>query len=96
MKTEHRTAFFGEDIHIPVPALQTTEIVFKSRVDPLSEVVLFQNQHPLSTRVKFLSQISQLVLEDVGEEDEGTYIVRKTATPVDVKHIILIVRGMSI
>ncbi|XP_062841659.1 uncharacterized protein LOC134301048 [Trichomycterus rosablanca] len=94
-KAEYRTAFFGEDIHIPVPALQTTEVVFKPRVEPLSEVLLFQNQHPLNSRVKLIVQISNLVLEDVGEEDEGTYIVRDTAAPSNVKHIILIVRDCA-
>ncbi|KAG9279330.1 hypothetical protein AMEX_G4845 [Astyanax mexicanus] len=95
-KDDHRIAFFGEDIHIPLPALDTTEVVFKPRVEPLSETVLFRNGKRLSTRAKLIEHISHLVLEDVGEEDEGTYVVRNSAAPADVRRIILIVRDCAL
>ncbi|XP_026872087.2 uncharacterized protein LOC113581267 isoform X2 [Electrophorus electricus] len=94
-KDDHRTAFFGEDIHIPVPAMDTTEVVFKPKLDPISEVVFFRNREIQNSRAKLNFQTRHLVLEDVGEEDEGTYVVRNSAAPADVRRIILIVRDCA-
>ncbi|XP_066531658.1 uncharacterized protein [Hoplias malabaricus] len=95
-KDDHRTAFFGEDIDIPLPALGTTEVVFKPELDPVSEVVFFRNGHILNNRAKLNNHINHLILEDVGEEDEGTYVVRNSAEPADVRRIILKVRDCSL
>ncbi|XP_051948462.1 uncharacterized protein LOC127619603 isoform X2 [Xyrauchen texanus] len=95
-KDEHRTAFFGEDIHIPVPALDTTEVMFKPRVEPMSERVLLRNRDHLNPRAKLNTHISQLILEDVGEDDEGTYVVKNSLAPADVRRIILIVRDCAL
>uniref|UniRef100_A0A8C1VB57 Uncharacterized protein n=2 Tax=Cyprinus carpio TaxID=7962 RepID=A0A8C1VB57_CYPCA len=95
-KDEHRTAFFGEDVHIPVPALDTTELLFKPRVDPVLERVLLRDGKILDPRAKLNVHISHLILEDVGEEDEGTYVVKNSAAPADVRRIILIVRDCAL
>ncbi|XP_051519817.1 uncharacterized protein LOC127421094 [Myxocyprinus asiaticus] len=95
-KDEHRTAFFGEDVHIPVPALDTTEVVFKPRVEPLSERVVLQNGVIQYQRAKLNTHVSHLILEDVGEEDEGTYVLRNSLAPADVRRIILIVRDCAL
>ncbi|XP_073678387.1 uncharacterized protein [Garra rufa] len=95
-KDEHRTAFFGEDIHIPVPALDTIEVLFKPRVDPVLERVLLRDGKILDSRAKLNVHISHLILEDVGEEDEGTYVVKNSAAPADVRRIILIVRDCAL
>ncbi|KAL7883075.1 hypothetical protein SRHO_G00007330 [Serrasalmus rhombeus] len=95
-KDDHRTAFFGEDIHIPLPTLNTTEVVFKPRLNPLSEIDFFRNGQILNARAKLNKDICHLVLEDVGEEDEGTYVVRNSAAPADVRRIILIVRDCAL
>uniref|UniRef100_A0AAY4CRC2 Uncharacterized protein n=1 Tax=Denticeps clupeoides TaxID=299321 RepID=A0AAY4CRC2_9TELE len=86
VKQEHRTAFFGEDVNIQVPSLTSTEILFNPRVDPVAEVVLLRglNAHG-----------SHLVLEDVDEEHEGTYVIKNTAVPSDIRHIVLIVRDCA-
>lgn len=94
-KDEHRTAFFGEDVHIPVSALDTSEVLFKPRVEPLLERVLLRNGTILDQRTKLNVHIRHLILEDVGEEDEGTYVVKNSAAPADVRRIILVVRGKS-
>ncbi|KAI4898290.1 hypothetical protein NFI96_033504, partial [Prochilodus magdalenae] len=94
-KVDNWIAFFGEDIHIPLPALNTSEVVFKPRVDP-HEVTFFRDGQKRNTRVKLNTQNRYLVLEDVGEEDEGTYIVRNLAAPADVRRIILIVRDCAL
>ncbi|XP_048058808.1 uncharacterized protein LOC125275676 [Megalobrama amblycephala] len=95
-KDEHRTAFFGEDVHIPVPALDTSEVLFKPRVEPVLERVLLRNRTILDTRAKLNVHISHLILEDVGEEDEGTYVVKNSAAPADVRRIILVVRDCAL
>ncbi|XP_065142715.1 uncharacterized protein [Paramisgurnus dabryanus] len=94
-KDEHRTAFFGEDIHIPVPALDTTNVTFMSRMDPQTEVTFLDNGKIQNQRVKLNTHGRHLILEDVGEEDEGTYVVRNSAAPADVRRIILIVRDCA-
>ncbi|XP_043093045.1 uncharacterized protein LOC122342913 [Puntigrus tetrazona] len=95
-KDEHRTAFFGEDVHIPVPALDTTEVLFKPRVDPVEERAFLRGGKILDSRAKLNVHISHLILEDVGEEDEGTYLVKNSAAPADVRRIILIVRDCAL
>ena len=92
-KEEHRTAFFGEDVHISIPSLSSTEVVFKSRVIGQPEVVLMQNGAMVQNRTKLNIQFSNLILEDVGEEDEGLYVVKNTNDPTHVRQIKLIVRG---
>ncbi|XP_057210669.1 uncharacterized protein LOC130566872 [Triplophysa rosa] len=94
-KDEHRTAFFGEDVHIPVPDLDATEVTFMPRLNPLSERTLLKNGKIVYVGAKLNAHISHLILEDVGEEDEGTYVVRNSAAPADVRRIILIVRDCA-
>ncbi|KAJ8273211.1 hypothetical protein GJAV_G00099000 [Gymnothorax javanicus] len=50
----------------------------------------------VSTRAHLNLQQSHLVLEDVGEEDEGVYVIKHSDNPRDVKHIKLIVRDCTI
>uniref|UniRef100_A0A673NKX0 Uncharacterized protein n=1 Tax=Sinocyclocheilus rhinocerous TaxID=307959 RepID=A0A673NKX0_9TELE len=95
-KDEHRTVLFGEDVHIPVPALDTTEVLFKPRVDALLGRVLLRDGKILDSRSKLNVHISHLILEDVGEEDEGTYVVKNSAALADVRRIILIVRDCAL
>ncbi|KAA0710061.1 hypothetical protein E1301_Tti018855 [Triplophysa tibetana] len=94
-KDDHRTAFFGEDVHIPVSDLDTTEVTFMPRVNPQSERALLKDGKFVHERAKLNAHISHLILEDVGEEDEGTYVVRNSAAPADVRRIILIVRDCA-
>uniref|UniRef100_A0A672KNQ7 Uncharacterized LOC107554336 n=2 Tax=Sinocyclocheilus grahami TaxID=75366 RepID=A0A672KNQ7_SINGR len=79
-----------------VPALDTTEVLFKPRVDALLGRVLLQDGKILDSRAKLNIHISHLILEDVGEEDEGTYVVKNSAAPADVRRIILIVRDCAL
>ncbi|KAJ8334413.1 hypothetical protein SKAU_G00400520 [Synaphobranchus kaupii] len=79
VKEEHYTAFFGEDVHLSVPSLKTTEVLFKPSVGPEGS-----------------EKRSHLILEDVGEDDEGVYVIKHSDAPEDVKHVILIVRDCTI
>lgn len=92
VKEEHRTAFFGEDIHIYVPPGNAGEVVFKPRVNRSSEVVLLRAGQVASPR-GIINSLGHLVLEDVQEEDEGMYVIKNTNHPNTAKHLILIVRG---
>ncbi|XP_035284843.1 uncharacterized protein LOC118233343 isoform X2 [Anguilla anguilla] len=97
VKEEPYTAFFGEDVHLPVPSLKTTEVLFKPSVGPEgSEDVLMRDGVLFGSRAKLNPQRSHLILEDVGEKDEGVYVIKHTDTPEDVKHIILMVRDCTI
>ncbi|XP_076158097.1 uncharacterized protein LOC143140857 [Alosa pseudoharengus] len=93
-KEEHRTAFFGEDVHIRVPSLASTDVVFKPRVKGQPEKVLMQNGNVVHTRATLNTQF--LILEDVGEEDEGVYMIKNTEAPTHVRHITLIVRDCAL
>ncbi|KAF3834220.1 hypothetical protein F7725_025424 [Dissostichus mawsoni] len=92
VKEEHRTAFFGEEIHINVPSGNLGEVVFKPRTNGSTEVVLLQAGQVVSPRAR-LSSPGHLVLEDMLEEDEGVYVIKNTNSPNTAKHLIIIVRG---
>ncbi|XP_068566947.1 uncharacterized protein [Cebidichthys violaceus] len=94
VKEEHRTAFFGEDIHIDVPPGNLSEVVFKSRTNRLSEVVLLQAGQVVNPRGS-INSLGHLVLEDVQEEDEGVYVIKNTNNPNTAKHLILIVKDCA-
>lgn len=92
VKEEHRTAFFGEDIHIDVPPGNAGEVVFKPRTNRSAEVVLMRAGKVNNTRCH-VNSLGHLVVEDVQEEDEGVYIIKNSNNPNAVKRLILIVRG---
>uniref|UniRef100_A0A8C2X5K0 Uncharacterized protein n=1 Tax=Cyclopterus lumpus TaxID=8103 RepID=A0A8C2X5K0_CYCLU len=95
VKEEHRTAFFGEDIHIDIPPENFGEVVFKSRTNRLSEVVLLQAGRVVNPRGSINSR-GHLLLEDVQEEDEGVYIIKNSNSPNTAKHLILTVRDCAV
>ncbi|XP_068431447.1 uncharacterized protein [Clinocottus analis] len=95
VKEEHRTAFFGEDIHIDVPPDHLGEVVFKSRTNSLSEVVLLRRGQVVNPRGR-INSLGHLVLEDVQEEDEGVYVIKNTNSPNAAKHLVLIVRDCAV
>ncbi|XP_042291359.1 uncharacterized protein [Thunnus thynnus] len=95
VKEEHRTAFFGEDIHIDVPSGNVGEVVFKSRINKSSNVVLLQAGQVVNPRGS-LNTLGHLVLEDVQEEDEGMYIIKNTNNTNAEKHLILVVRDCAV
>ncbi|KAF7661218.1 hypothetical protein LDENG_00266890 [Lucifuga dentata] len=94
VKEEHRMAFFGEDIHIDIPE-NFGEVVFKSRLNLTSEVVLLRASRVVNPR-GHLNSLGLLVLEDVQEEDEGVYIIKDTSNPSAVRHLILMVRDCTL
>ncbi|XP_063755782.1 uncharacterized protein LOC134875236 [Eleginops maclovinus] len=95
VKEEHRTAFFGEDVHIDVPPGNLGEVVFKPRTNHSAEVVLLQAGQVVSPRGRLTPQ-GHLVLDDMLEEDEGVYVIKNTYSPKTVKHLIIIVRDCAL
>ncbi|XP_046874629.1 uncharacterized protein LOC124466800 [Hypomesus transpacificus] len=92
---EEKTAFFGEDVHIVVPLLDGADVLFKPSSDPDSVVFLMREGRVESSRAQ-LNALNHLILEDVGEEDEGTYVIKNIQNPADVRHMVLIVRDCSL
>ncbi|XP_029591446.1 uncharacterized protein LOC115175932 [Salmo trutta] len=95
VKEEHKIAFFGEDVHIPLPSLVSTEVLFRPASNRTAEVVLMRDGQVVGHRAQ-LNSLKHLILEDVGEEHEGMYVIKNTEVPADVKHIILIVRDCTL
>ncbi|XP_062395498.1 uncharacterized protein KIAA1522 [Sardina pilchardus] len=95
---EESVMFFGEDFHILLPP-GAADVVFRPTVMPQrGEIVLMKagvNQGP---RAKINQQLSHLILENVGETDEGVYTVT-SLDPVDnstvTRTLTLIVRDCS-
>ncbi|XP_061106866.1 uncharacterized protein si:dkeyp-77h1.4 [Conger conger] len=89
-------AFLGEDFHIIVPSPQTTEVLFRRRwAAEGSEQVLMREGQVLSPRVQLVHRNRLQVLR-VGQSDAGTYIIKYSDEPEDVKHIILSVQDCFI
>lgn len=89
------TLFHGEDFHIMLPTLGL-EITFKNKSSPRSpDVVLMQGGTVVNSRAKLNRQLSHLIIDSVGEGDEGVYTVKNPENPEDIKSITLIVRGMA-
>ncbi|XP_019726450.1 uncharacterized protein LOC109516382 isoform X1 [Hippocampus comes] len=76
VKEEHRTAFFGEDIHIDIPAGDVGQVVFRPKTNKSVEVPLLRAGKVLHRRAR-LNPYGHLVLDDVQEEDEGVYVVSR-------------------
>lgn len=86
------TLFHGEDFHILLSSHEM-EVTFKNRSDPRKPVVLMRGGKVVSSRAKPNLHLNHLIIESVGEGDEGLYIMKNPQNPDDVKQISLIVRG---
>ncbi|XP_041867378.1 uncharacterized protein LOC121656452 [Melanotaenia boesemani] len=95
VKEEHRTAFFGEHVHIDVPSSNDSEVVFTPRTNRSYEVPLMQAGQVVNKSKALLNSLGHLVLNNVQEEDEGVYIIRRSKNTT-VSHLILIVRDCSV
>ncbi|TKS89122.1 hypothetical protein D9C73_022447 [Collichthys lucidus] len=95
VKEEHRTAFFGEDVHIDVPPGNVGEVVFKPRTNRSAEVVLLRAGKVVNPG-SYINTLGHLVLEDVQEKDEGLYVIKTTNSSNVLKHLNLIVRDCAL
>ncbi|XP_057684681.1 uncharacterized protein LOC130910996 [Corythoichthys intestinalis] len=76
VKEEHKTAFFGEDIHLEIPPGDVGSVVFRPKTNASAEVPLLWAGKVLHQRARVNSH-GHLVLDDVQEEDEGVYVVSR-------------------
>ncbi|KAI4883318.1 hypothetical protein NFI96_005813 [Prochilodus magdalenae] len=89
---QEETVFLGEDYHIQLPVGEA-EVVFKPMVGPAGrELVLMKAGSVVNPRVRLNQLSSHLILENVGETDEGVYIVKSSEDPQNVRRLNLIVR----
>ncbi|XP_017561549.1 uncharacterized protein si:dkeyp-77h1.4 [Pygocentrus nattereri] len=90
------TVFLGEDYHIPLP-VGGAEVVFKPMVGPAGrELMLMKGGAVVNPRVKLSQASNHLILENVGETDEGVYIVKSNEDPQNVKRLKIIVRDCTV
>lgn len=89
-----QTLFFGEDFHILVPA-DGADVTFRPSYGPGHEKRLMSSGKVVDLRAKLNSASSHLILENVGESDEGVYTIKSNQNPEDITHITLYVRGTA-
>ncbi|XP_020504753.1 uncharacterized protein si:dkeyp-77h1.4 [Labrus bergylta] len=95
VEEESMTLFHGEDFHILLPSL-TLEVTFKSRSAPRSgDVDLMRGGSVVNSRAKLNRHLSHLIIDAVGEGDEGVYTVKNPEQPENIRRISLIVRDCS-
>ncbi|CAG6015002.1 unnamed protein product [Menidia menidia] len=92
---ESKTLFHGEDFHILLPS-RDLEVTFKHVSDPRKPVVLMRDGKVISSRAKPNLNLNHLIIEGVGEGDEGEYTVKNPQNPEDIKRIKLIVRDCTL
>ncbi|CAB1456288.1 unnamed protein product, partial [Pleuronectes platessa] len=89
------TLFHGEDFHIMLTSLEL-EVTFRNRSAPRSpDVVLMRDGAVVNSRAKLNRQLSHLIVDAVGEEDEGVYTVKNPEKPEEIRRITLVVRDCS-
>lgn len=94
---EEKTLFLGEDFHIDLPPKLNVEVTFKNNSDPRRDVVLMRGGivvgNLVGNRTNINSYKSHLIINTVGEGDEGVYTIKNPENPKDVKVIKLVIRG---
>ncbi|XP_017270875.1 SH3 domain-binding protein 1 [Kryptolebias marmoratus] len=91
---ESVTLFHGEDFHILLSSLEI-EVSFKNRSDPRKPLMLMRGRKEINSRATLNEGSSHLIIENVGEGDEGLYIVKNPKNPDDIKQYSLIVRDCT-
>lgn len=87
------TLFHGEDFHIMLPSL-ALDVTFRNRSAPRAgDVFLMRGGNVVHNRAKVNRHLSHLIIDSVGEGDEGVYTVKNLEAPEDIRSITLIVRG---
>lgn len=89
---ENVTRFHGEDFHIYLSS-SDAEVTFRNRSNPRVPVILMRDGKVVSSRAKLNQRYNYLIIDSVGEGDEGVYTLN---TPNGPKQISLIVRDCTI
>ncbi|XP_074509339.1 uncharacterized protein LOC141778786 [Sebastes fasciatus] len=92
---ESETLFHGNDFHIMLPSL-SLEVTFRNRSAPRSgDVLLMRDGKVVNSRVTLNTKLSHLIVDNVGEGDEGLYTLKNPEIPEDIRLITLVVRDCS-
>ncbi|KAI5620478.1 hypothetical protein C0J50_19945 [Silurus asotus] len=87
--------FLNEDFHILLPT-GPANLIFKPKIGPAGDgLEMMKDGAVVSPRVKLNQALSHLILENVGESDEGLYVISSEQKPEDTKQINLIVRDCT-
>ncbi|XP_056331225.1 uncharacterized protein si:dkeyp-77h1.4 isoform X2 [Danio aesculapii] len=86
--------FFGEDFHIPLPA-GGADVSFRPSIGPGREKPLMRAEKVVDRRAKVNSDMRHLILENVGESDEGVYTITSNQNTEEVIILTLYVRDCS-
>ncbi|XP_041845010.1 putative uncharacterized protein DDB_G0290521 [Melanotaenia boesemani] len=89
---ETETRFHGEDFYIQLSS-NVVEVTFRNRSDPRTPLTLMRDGKVVSSRAKLNQHLDYLIIDSVGEGDEGVYALK---TPGGLKSISLIVRDCTI
>ncbi|XP_048007926.1 uncharacterized protein si:dkeyp-77h1.4 [Megalobrama amblycephala] len=89
-----QTLFFGEDFHIPMPE-GNAEVLFRPSIVPGREKPLMSSGKVVDLRAKLNTGLTHLILENVGESDEGVYTITSDESAEDITRITLYVRDCS-
>ncbi|KAK9960792.1 hypothetical protein ABG768_008627 [Culter alburnus] len=89
-----QTLFFGEDFHIPMPE-GNVEVLFRPSIVPGREKPLMSSGKVVDLRAKLNTGLTHLILENVGESDEGVYTITSGESAEDITRITLYVRDCS-
>ncbi|KAF3692099.1 hypothetical protein EXN66_Car007775 [Channa argus] len=92
---ESQTLFQKEDFHIMLRSFESDVVYINGSTPWANEEVLMRNGTVVHSRAKLNLHHSHLIIEAVGEKDEGTYTVKNLRKPDDVRRIELIVRDCS-
>uniref|UniRef100_A0A8D0AKT2 Si:dkeyp-77h1.4 n=1 Tax=Sander lucioperca TaxID=283035 RepID=A0A8D0AKT2_SANLU len=80
------TLFHGEDFHIMLPSL-ASEVTFRNRSSPrLGDMFLMRGGNVVNSRAKLNRHLSHLIIDSVGEGDEGVYTMKNPEKPEDIRH----------
>ncbi|XP_061803675.1 uncharacterized protein [Nerophis lumbriciformis] len=90
-----KTLFHGEDFHIFLHN-HNLEVTFRNRSAPRSPVVTLMRQGlVVNNRAKMNAHVSYLLIDSVGEGDEGLYTVKNPEDPENVTQYTLVVRDCA-
>uniref|UniRef100_I3K5M9 Si:dkeyp-77h1.4 n=1 Tax=Oreochromis niloticus TaxID=8128 RepID=I3K5M9_ORENI len=93
---ESYTLFHGEDFHILLRS-KNVEVTFHNKSAPRSkDVHLMREGKVVHSRPKLDRSNTHLLIEAVGEGDEGVYTVKNLEKPDDVKRMSLTVRDCTV
>ncbi|XP_055067356.2 uncharacterized protein [Misgurnus anguillicaudatus] len=88
---ETQTLFLGEDLHIAIPA-DRADVTFKSSIGRGTEKALMAAGKAVDPRAKLNDAWSHLILENVGETDEGVYTITSFQNTENVTRLTLYVK----